>query len=512
MRRSCAKFLLLASLCLSFSPSEAADGLTVQLQDGAVRGAGWDRGALKAWLGLPYAAPPIGALRWQPPQPEAGWKGVRDASAFGAHCPQAKPFPDMVFPDAGGSEDCLFLNVFAPAARTASTRLPVMVWIHGGGFRAGSAAEPRSDGGALPREGVVLVTLNYRLGPLGFLTLPELTAERGASGNYGLMDMVAALRWVRANIAAFGGDPGNVTIFGESAGSAAVSLLMAAPSARGLFHKAIGESGGGLGHEKEGSLPARETANAVILGQTGTRTLAGLRALPAGQILDAAIAADLETGPVVDGAFLPQSPEAIFAAGKQAPVPLIAGWNRDEGNLSGKAMDRAYWRQMTEAEYPGRGELLLRLYPGDSDAQAVRSALDFLGDRFIAFSTWLWLEADRKSGLAPVYRYRFDRPSPKDRFHEGTACHSCEIEYVFGTLDTRPGAAWAEEDRALSRMMTRYWTNFARSGNPNGPGLPAWPAYTDGDQVLHLDSATAARPDETRARYTEFWVPDLARH
>lgn len=491
-----------------------ADALTVKTAQGKVHGKTINEGKVRAFLGIPYAAPPVGELRWKPPQPPAKWKDTREAVNYGTHCVQGNVFDDMVFQDAGESEDCLYLNVFAPANAEGHSKLPVMFWIHGGGYTAGSASEPRHNGDFLPLKGVVLVTINYRLGVFGFLATADLAKEAGgAAGNYGLMDMVAALRWVHANIANFGGDPKNVTIFGESAGSSAVSTLMAAAPARGLFQKAIGESGSAMstGAPDTLSLAEREQRQHDWVASLGVSSLAELRALPMATIAEAARkkGAPRFTA-VVDGAFLTEPVAATYAAGKQAHVPLLSGWNRDEQSRLSVDMTAVKWKDYAVEKYGEHAAEFLSFYPGDTDAQAVRSAIDYDSDTFIAFSTWKWIDAQVKTGSAPVYRYHFEQPAPPSKFHPGWfAFHSDDIEYVFGNLDTRPGAEWRPEERRLSDQMMSYWTNFARTGDPNGPGVPLWPRFDKDGTVLHLDSEITTGPDSTRPRY-EFllkWMP-----
>jgi para-nitrobenzyl esterase len=507
--------IAIAALALALGTSAMADPLVVKTVDGKVHGKTINNGAVLAFQGVPYAAPPVGDLRWKPPVPAKAWKGELDATKYGHHCAQNHVFDDMIFQDSAtpedkGSEDCLTLNIYAPANEKSKGKLPVMFWIHGGGYSGGGSSEPRHNGDFLPLKGVVLVTINYRLGVFGFLALPELAAEQGgASGNYGLMDMVAALDWVKKNIGEFGGDPNNVTIFGESAGSFAVSTLMAAPPAQGLFQRAIGESGGAL---SSGTLAMEPLSVAGPKGAAwvkglGVTSLADLRAMPTDKVLDAAAKKDAARfGPVVDGKFLSESVLDIYNAGKQAKVPLLAGWNRDEGFFLGNGMTVDKWKAMAAQRFPETSEKLLKLYPGATDAEATRSAIDFGGDSFIAYGTWKWLEIDRKTGDKDIYRYKLDLAAPPSKFHPGSwAFHSDDIEYIFGTIDTRPGAEWRPEDRKLSDEMMSYWTNFARSGDPNGPGLPNWPKYGEGDPVLHLDSTITSRPDENRARY-EYWM------
>jgi para-nitrobenzyl esterase len=495
----------LAALSLGLVLSAHADPLKVKTAQGKIHGKAINDGKVKAFLGLPYAAPPVGGLRWKAPEPPASWKGVRDATRFGAHCYQTSSFADMVFQDSGPSEDCLFLNVYSPSGATAKSKLPVMFWIHGGGYTGGAASEPRHNGDFLPTKGVVLVTINYRLGVMGFMVNSDLAKEAGGTaGNYGLMDMIAALQWVRQNIASFGGDPQNVTIFGESAGSFAVSTLMASERSRGLFAKAIGESGSGLdGGLGGGALADSEKRGDDWAVTLGAHSLAELRAIPAEKLIGAG---RQRRGPgfsvVIDGSVLTEPVADTYAQGKQAHVPLLAGWNRDENAGQSNGMTVEKWKAFAVARFGDRSEEFLRLYPGDTDEQAIRSAIDYGSDSFIAFGTWKWIEAHSKTGDAPVYRYHFEQPAPPSKFHPGwSAFHSDDIEYVFGTLDTRPEAVWGPEERKLSERMMTYWTNFAKTGNPNGPGVPEWPKYGAEKQVIHLDSTITASPSTVEGRY-----------
>jgi para-nitrobenzyl esterase len=511
------KAVPLAVAVLALGTMAMADSLVVKTEDGKVHGKLINNNLVRAYQGIPYAAPPVGDLRWKAPQPAAKWRGELDATKYGHHCAQNHVFDDMIFQDSAtpedrGSEDCLTVNVYAPASAKPNAKLPVMFWIHGGGYSGGGASEPRHNGDFLPGKGVVLVTINYRLGVFGFLALPELATEQGgSSGNYGLMDMVAALEWVKKNIASFGGDPNNVTIFGESAGSFAVSTLMAAPSAQGLFQRAIGESGGALssGTLSMETLAVAGPKNADWVKELGVKSLAELRAMPTEKVLDeAGKKGAVRFSPVIDGKFLSESPLDIYNAGKQAHVPLLAGFNRDEGFFFANGMTVEKWKAAAAQRFPAKTEEFLKLYPGATDAEAARSATDFGGDSFIAYGTWKWMEIDRKTGNHDVYRYKLDLAAPPSKFHPGSfAFHSDDIEYIFGTLDTRPGAVWRDEDRKLSDQMMTYWTNFARTGDPNGPGLPTWPKYGEGDPVQHLDSPITSRPDENRARY-DFWMND----
>ena len=507
------RLLIAAMLAVPLASFGASSAPQVKTASGMVEGK--VDGPIHAFLGIPYAAPPVGDLRWKPPVPAAKWTGVRKAAEFGSHCLQGNVFGDMVFHDAGGSEDCLSLNVWVPAKPSAA-KLPVMVWIYGGGFVAGSTSEGRQDGTNLAQQGVIVVSMNYRLGIFGFFVHPELAKESGhnAAGNYGLLDQTAALQWVHDNIAAFGGDPGNVTIFGESAGSFSVSAQMASPLAKGFFQKAIGESGaaffsGGLSFDSRAVREERDVK--AVSAKLGVSTLSELRAVPAEKLLDAfgkPGPGAFAFGPDVDGYFLPESAPAIFAAGKQNDVALLAGWNHDEGSFEVVSNPQKPTAESTKAnaqkDFGDKADQFLKLYPTDTPDQVQRSAQDFAGDKFISFSTWAWLEAATKTGKQPVYRYRFDLGPPSDpKAPQLGAYHSAEIEYVFGQLDSKAGIAWRADDRALSAQMQKYWANFARSGDPNGPGLPKWPAYSaaEGWPVMYLGATPVARKDDLRERY-----------
>ena len=496
---------------------EKTNSVKIKTDKGDVEGVFTGDKQVIAFKGIPYAAPPVGDLRWQPPQPVAKWKHTLSAKEFGNHCMQSVTYADMAFHDPGPSEDCLTLNVWAPAKAKRGS-LPVMVWIYGGGFAAGSTSEGRQDGQFLAHRDVVIVSMNYRLGIFGFFVHPELTAEspNHASGNYGLLDQTAALTWVRDNIAQFGGDPSNVTIFGESAGSFAVSAQMASPLARGLFSKAIGESGAAF---SSGSLlfesrEAREQRDlAFAKNAYNTTSLAELRKLSADQILEGATAKatgnPVRFSPDVDGYFLPDSVPNIYAAGHQAHVPLLAGWNKDEVRSQITAAKTPTsvesFTATAHTRFGDRAEDFLAVYPASTDADAIVSAGDFASDRFIAYSTWRWIDAQVATGGSNVYRYRLDLGSPGDKYHPASfgAFHSDDIEYVFGTLNSRNIAAWRPEDRKLSDQMGVYWTNFARTGDPNSTGLPTWPTYNAKTewQVMHLDANPQARPDSQRSRY-----------
>jgi para-nitrobenzyl esterase len=428
---------------------------------------------------------------------------------------QGSIYPDMVFHDNGPSEDCLYLNLWMPAHPTTD-KLPVMVWIYGGGFNAGSTSEPRQDGGNLSKQGVMVVSMNYRLGIFGFFTHPELAKESGhdSAGNYGLLDQVAALKWVHENISLFGGDPSNVTIFGESAGASSVSALIASPLTKGLFQRAMGESGSAvspsrtpptLAHSEEVNLHFAQDA-------LGTTSLEELRKKSAKEVLGAALKTkETHFSMIVDGYFLPESPLEIYSAGKQAHVPLLAGWNADEG--SARSVFHEDKPTVTNLDaairkmYPQKADEAAKLYPANNDAQAKRAAEELSRDRGVGSAMWKWLELQRTTGDATTYRYVFERPRPFPPGSDGPdltprAFHSAEIEFVFSML---PGGVkqWSKEDRALANLMSTYWANYAKTGDPNGSGLPKWPACDaeKNAEVMHFNVVSQAAPDAQVARY-----------
>jgi para-nitrobenzyl esterase len=464
--------------------------------------------------GVPYAAPPVGMLRWRPPAPVVPWEGVRATARFAADCMQ-KP-SDRASPAANRrSEDCLYLNVWRAAEPKAGR--PVFLWIHGGGSREGSGAQPQFDGTALARKGVVVVTINYRLGPLGFLSTRALSAESGygASGNYGLMDDLAALRWVQRNIGAFGGDPRRVTVGGESSGAVSTGVLMASPLAAGLFHQAIGESGSvfriaGFGSMGAQGLAFEESKGETLMARVGARDLAALRAVPATTLLAAADGMGVFFNlPVVDGHVLPDSPWHVFAAHRQNDVPLLVGWNADEGSLERMA-DHWTLASLLKRFYGPSAPEVAALYPeatpGDIDV-----ATEAVGDNAIAYSTWKWAVAQERFGKHPVYLYRFDRapPVPDGAFGPALdarlagAFHGSEMVYVFDTLASQPRWAITADDRRIAAQMSAYWANFITTGSPDGPGLPAWPPYNEaaGPQRMRIGLVTKAEPDPDHARF-----------
>ena len=428
---------------------------------------------------------------------------------------QGPVYPDMIFNDAGPSEDCLYLNLWMPAA-PAAPKLSVMVWIHGGGLVAGATSRASSGRRQPLEKRRARRHHECRLSVSKFFAHPDLDKESGhrASGNYGLLDQVAALQWVKANIAAFGGDPANVTIFGESAGSFSVGALMASALAQGLFQRAIGESGAFFGDtlKLQPHSRAEKADGEFARARLGTTDLAALRAKPAAHLLQAAQQEDkLRFAPVIDGYFLPEDVNSIYFHGRQAHVPLLAGWNLDEGGYRTILLDEQptpqYYIQRIRILFGEKADSILSLYPGTTSEGVERSAQDLAGDQFIGYATWKWLEAHLITGRAPVYRYEFDQTLPlaadsKSPAATPVAPHAAEIEYVFETLPSRP-LPWRPEDRRLSDLMASYWTNFAKTGDPNSPGLPLWPAYENKTdyQVLHFSADPSAASDAHRPRY-----------
>ena len=493
---------------------------------------GTESSGIRIFRGVPFAQPPVGNLRFAPPAAVAKWEGVRDAKQFAARCMQLPLFGDMNFRSNGMSEDCLYLNVWTPAKR-AGERLPVLVYYFGGGFQAGDGSEPRYDGESMARKGIVTITISYRLGVFGFLAHPELSAESAhhASGNYALMDQSAALRWVKANIVAFGGDPNKITIAGESAGSSSVSAQMASPLSRDLIAGAIGESGSVLFN----ATPLKDAeANGVKLAESlGVKSLKDLRAMPAQQLLDALAKPGMPRfGICVDGYFFPEAPMAIYAAGKQSHVPLLAGWNSEEQGaravLGREQPTLANYKAAVERLYSDRAAEVLKVYAPASDSEVESVARDLASDRFIAFGTWKWTDVSAMTGGKAVYRYYYERARPKmtPEFAGATAnlaggvtrnagaaqnappppkgaVHSAEIEYAMGNLEGNKVYAWEADDHKVSKIMQEYFANFIKKGDPNGGGLPKWPTVTGGKsaQVMHINVNTRVELEKNRARY-----------
>jgi len=489
---------------------------------------------VRCYKGVPFAAPPVGDLRWKAPQPVAPWAGVRAARQFGGRAMQLPMFGDMNFRAAWMSEDCLYLNVWAPV-ETPTTAMPVLVYFYGGGNVAGDGSEPRYDGAQLARQGIITLTVNYRLNIFGFFAHPELSQESPyrASGNYGYLDQLAALQWVHANIAAFGGDPTRVTIAGESAGSISVSAQMVSPLAKDLIAGAIGSSGSLMGALPAVPLADAERNGVELATSIGASSLAALRAMPANNLLEAISGRPPQhfTG-VIDGYFLPRSPAVIFAAGEQAQVPLLVGWNSTEVPhmflLQQHAPTRANYEMVVRQRFGLLADQVLQQYGAPSDDDVVAVATDLSSDMFIGYSTWKWADSHARTGNHPVYRYLYAHPRPAMRAEMGDAVsglaggvirgdeaksqpqmtvsgavHSADIEYFMGNLATNTVFAWTAEDTQLSTTMQHIYVNFVKYGSPNGVGVPDWmPLVVDQvGQFMRIDVESVMEHDRYHARY-----------
>lgn len=505
--KAAARYFFLLCLCIGMANAQQPATIpAVKTVSGLVSGTVNTRGDIQVYKGIPFAAPPVGALRWKAPQPPKPWKGVRQCVAFGPSPMQGKPAPfsmwseEFLIPAAPISEDCLYLNVWTGATNKKEKR-PVLVWIYGGGFSSGGSAVPIYDGEAMAQKGIVFVSFNYRVGPFGFFAHPELTKESGnnASGNYGLMDQLHALQWVQQNIAAFGGDPQNVTIAGQSAGAMSVNCLVASPLAKGLFQKAIAHSGA-MFSEGWTRLNRAEEAGVKAMEKVGAKSVAALRELPAEAILK-----NLQsTGrPIVDGYVLPATIRQLFTTGRHNKVALLTGWNEEEGLMFGPIKNAdAFTKQANEA-YGVDATKFLQFYPADNDSFALKSQYDLARDQIFGVHNFTWANMQAAQGL-PVYVYRFTRKVPGEGAYANYgAFHTGEVPYAYDNLKfvNRP---WQSADRQLASVMAAYWANFVKTGNPNSDGLPQWPGYTEtGQQVMMLgiDQKAVPMPDAKRLQF-----------
>ena len=494
----------ISSLFYSFKPINNNGNIsdTVHVGGGLISGVKSAPGDVVAYKGIPFAAPPIGGLRWKAPQAVTPWEGVKKCSAFGPSPMQAKPVPFMVYtpefliPEQPISEDCLYLNVWTKAHK--GEKKPVFVWIYGGGFSSGGTAVPIYDGGDMARKGIIFVSVNYRVGVFGFLAHPGLTKESPdkASGNYGLLDQIAALKWVKKNIAAFGGNPDNVTIDGQSAGSMSVNCLVASPVAKGLFKKAIAESGSYLLSNptlKTNDLQAAEQQGVKLAGALHATSIEELRKVPAGQLMKV----PGQYSPIVDGYVLPETVAQIFAKGKENNVPVLTGWNADESFVLSFKNKDDYIKQVKE-QYGVKADEFLKYYPANTDEEAARSQVKQSRDMIFAASGYRWATLQSKQDKAPVFVYYFERklPATADYVKYG-AFHTGEVAYVMDNLKFlhRP---WEAADFKLAHLMSSYWINFITMGNPNGPGLPPWPnfnSFTKQAMVFNKTSGKQELPD-----------------
>jgi para-nitrobenzyl esterase len=485
-------FMTLFLLSFLLSCSEKPLSIIIDTESGKVQGI--QEEGYKSFRGIPFAAPPVGELRWKDPQPVKPWDGVLKADTFACACSQAQKLNPQ-------AEDCLYLNIWTPA-NSASEKLPVMIWIHGGGFSAGAPLESTYYGEKLTRKGVIYISIAYRLGQLGFLAHPELSAESSnkVSGNYGLLDQIAALKWIQRNIAAFGGDPAKVTIFGESAGAISVSILCASPLAKGLFRGAISESGGNFGpvennFRQDGivSLKCAENTGVEFMKQMGAGSIEELR-----KMTPADFYAKREAGrggfwPNADGYLIPDDQYKLYEAGKFNDVNVIIGTNSDEGGMFTRPSDSGAYKQRIRQRFGDFAERILKAYPGDTQEQTYTSSADLFRETAFAWPTWTWARLQSRKGSSKVYMYYFDQKQPEDpRFPMKLrgAPHAAEIKYV---LENIKADRYGEDDLKLSDMMGTYWTNFAKYGDPNGKDLPAWPNFTEENStVMYLKSVPEA--------------------
>jgi para-nitrobenzyl esterase len=547
-------------LCLlAAGTAFAAD--QVKTANGVLESTAAPKDGVRSFKGIPFAAAPVGDLRWKEPQPVKNWTDARNADQFGPRCMQ-RSGGDYWFRSNGMSEDCLYLNVWTPA-KPGSGRLPVLVYIFGGGFQNGDGSEYRYDGESMARKGIVVVTVNYRLGIFGFFSHPDLTKEspHHASGNYGMLDQVAALEWVQKNIAAFGGDPKHVTVGGESAGSISVSALMASPLSKNLMAAALGESGALIATLPPKALTETEKDGVTFSEKADAASIAALRALTADKIMEltapagrggrGAPAASGAPAPPpapalsfsvnLDGYFLPKTLPQIFEAGEQAKIPLLAGSNSaEQGANSVLGQSEPTVENFAAAIrrlYPSNADEVLKVYAPTTPDEVIQAATDLASARFIALGTWKWDELQAKTGGKPVYRFYYSRIRPRylgmpgetasaapgggaGRGANGAsgggrggrggaaavargAAHSAEIQYALGNLDLDNRYAWDADDHKVSETMQSYFANFIRTFNPNGSGLPEWPAYNAKTTYarMHLDVVSKSEPEPDRARY-----------
>ncbi|HUA21615.1 MAG TPA: carboxylesterase family protein [Bryobacteraceae bacterium] len=495
--------LLVAAVLVPLADAEIRE---VNVTGGRVTGVAVN--GIVSFKGIPFAAPPVGELRWKPPQPVQPWTGVKQANAYGPSCMQDPNFVKIFGAPPAISEDCLYLNIWTPA-KTPGDKLPVMVWIYGGGFVGGMTSIPAYDGTRLAEKGVVLVSVAYRLGVFGFLADPELSREssKGVSGNYGLEDQIAGLKWVKANIARFGGDPSRVTIFGESAGGMSVSMLTVSPAAKGLFQRAISESGGSLGPARFGNeggetvppLKVAEASGQKFLGKLGANDIQAARALSAEKI-QTALGPGLQGGfwPVYDGYILPRDAYELYQARRFNDTPVLVGTNSDEGALFVRGgVTPAAFEAEIRAGYGKEADAVLAAYPHATGAEAAKSGKDIFRDATFAWHTWAWALLQSEKGRGKAYVYYFDHRTPQS---PNGATHGAEIGYVFRNLGGPGGGPSSvagtprPDDVAMSDLMSSYWTNFAKNGDPNGSGLPEWPAFSAAhEQVMYLGAHSGAQ-------------------
>lgn len=535
LKTNCIGILLL--LIPFFSEAQQAENqnafpVQLTIANGTIEGEFDIKTNIQSFKGIPFAQPPVGDLRWKAPQPVTNWNGVKQTKKFGPRAIQSNVFGDMGFRSDGMSEDCLYLNVWSPA-KSANEKLPVLVYFYGGGFAAGDGSESRYDGENMAKKGIVTLTVNYRLGIWGFFSHPELTKEspNRASGNYGLLDQNAALKWVQANISKFGGDPKRVTIAGESAGSIAVSAQMASPLSKGIIAGAIGESGGSI-FPTLAPVPLAEAEKTGLeyAQKIGATSLKNLREMSTLELYQKSLGSSLGVfKTTIDGYFLTKTLPETFEAKQQAMIPLLLGWNSEEMTYraltAGKDISNETYIQKVKELYGKKADEVLKLYPTGTLEVTEQSATDLSGDRFIAYSTWKWFDLHRKNSTQPVYRYYYTHPRPEMRDNSleaglaggvikknsntpkapipKGAVHSAEIEYAMGNLAGNKDYAWTESDYAVSETMLNYFANFIKTGNPNGDKLPVWPMSKNEEkpEIMIIDLASKSVRAENDARY-----------
>lgn len=522
--------LLLLMISFGIFAQLDSDSPIVLTANGEIEGT--NISSVKMFKGVPFAAPPVGELRWLEPQAVKDWQGVRKADKFGPRAMQNPVFGDMNFRSERMSEDCLYLNIWTPAV-TGNEKLPVLVYFHGGGLVAGGGCEARYDGESMARNGIISITVNYRLGIFGYFSFPELTQESAhhSSGNYGYLDQYAALKWIKSNISVFGGDPNRITIAGESAGSVSVSAHMASPLSEDLFSKAIGSSGSLMGALAPIPMAEAEKNGVKVANDLGAGTLASLRALSAEKLLE--VQGQFPSS--IDGYFLPKSPIEIYSNGEQANVPLLIGGNSAE--LPGEFLfgdmepTLANFREIVKSTFGDKTNKVLELYKVTDEASVIPGATDYLSDTFIGFSTWKWSDIQKKTGAQPVFRYNYCHPRPdmvaamgkkvpglaggvQDAPDENVpvmpkatgAVHSADIEYAMGNLSTNRIFDWQADDYVVSHIFQTYYLNFVKTGNPNGLGVPEWPSLNKQGvpTVLQIDFDTRINVDSDLEKRYEF--------
>ena len=533
---------LAALCCLGACTQKKGEEVTLQVKTQYGILEGFEENGVKKFLGVPFAQAPVGDLRWKTPQPVQAWEGIREAKQFGDDPMQPNVFGDMNFRGPARSEDCLYLNIWTTAKTTADA-LPVLIYFNGGGLMAGSGSEPRYDGSSIAKEGVIGVTANYREGVFGFFAHPELTAasDYKGSGNYGFLDQVAAIKWVKENIAAFGGNPDRITIVGESAGSFSVSLLMCSPLSKDLIAGAMLSSGAEVLPYEPTSLADAEAAGAALLKEAGIASLADAMAMNADS-LQKILPPKGMASVVLDGHFMTESADAVFEKGQQAQVPLLAGWNSLEAHpmqvLQGQAPTVQNYKNALKAQFGDKTDEIFEAYGIVADEDVLsQKGLDLVSDLFTGFPTWKVCDYHAKSSAQPVYRYHYMHPRPQVSAKMGDktaalaggvrektaeekkaeaqqpaiapgAVHSADIEYAMGTLDTNEYYDWQDEDHAISKLFLSYYANFCKSGNPNGEGLPQWTAITKDNldaapvMIIDVESKEVASPEKEKAYRT----------